>query len=74
MRILMKEGAEPVAVNRPAAIPAHWQEKVKKDIERDIRLGVLERVPANTPVTWCSRMHVSQRRTVILGVWSISSR
>ena len=62
MRILMKEGAEPVAVHRPAAIPAHWQEKVRKDIERDIRLGVLERVPANTPVTWCSRMHVVAKK------------
>ncbi len=62
MRILMKDGAEPVAVHRPAAIPAHWQEKVKADIERDIKLGVLERVPANTPVTLCSRMHVVAKK------------
>ena len=31
---------------------------MKEDIERGIRLGVLERVPLNTPVTWCSRMHI----------------
>ena len=62
MRIHIKEGAVPVAVHRPAAIPAHWQQKVKDDIERDIRLGVLERVPANTPVTWCSRMHVVSKK------------
>ena len=35
---------------------------VKADIERDIKLGVLERVPANTPVTWCSRMHVVAKK------------
>ena len=63
MRIVMKEGAVPVAVHRPATIPAHWLEDVKADIERDIRLGVLERVPSNTPVTWCSRMHVVSKKS-----------
>ena len=28
MRILMKEGATPVAIHKPAAIPAHWQAEV----------------------------------------------
>ena len=51
LRIHMKEGVEPVAVHRPATIPAHWQDQVRSDIERDIRLGVLERAPTNTPVT-----------------------
>ena len=62
MRIHIKEGAVPVAVHRPAAIPAHWQQKVKEDIERDIRLGGLDRVPENTPMTWCSRMHVVSKK------------
>merc|ERR1712239_16836 len=53
---------DPVAVHRPATIPAHWQDKVQEDIERDIRLGVLERVPLNTPVTWCSRMHIVAKK------------
>ena len=63
MRLLLKEGAEPVAVHKPATIPAHWQEAVRADIERDIKLGVLERVPQNTPVTWCSRMHVVAKKS-----------
>ena len=62
MRILMMDGAEPVAVHQPASILAHWQEKVKKDIEWDMRLWVLEWVPANTPVTRCSRMHVVAKK------------
>ena len=47
-------------------------EKVKADLERDVALGVIEGVPLNTPVTWCSRMHMvgkkdgSCRRTVDL--------
>ena len=38
MRIFLREDAVPVAVHRPATIPAHWQEKVREDIEWDIRL------------------------------------
>ena len=41
LRIFLKEGAEPVAVHRPAVIPAHWVAQVKEEIERDIALGVL---------------------------------
>ena len=63
MRLLLKEDAQPVAIHKPATIPAHWQEQVRSEIERDIKLGVLERVPHNTPVTWCSRMHVVAKKT-----------
>ena len=63
MRIFLKEDEVPVAVHRPYPILAHWQEKVKEDIERDIRLGVLERVPLNTPVTWCSHMHIVVKKS-----------
>ena len=64
--------ARPTAVHKPAAVPIHWQEQVHHDLERDVKLGVLEKVPPNTPVTWCSRMVVtaksdgSPRRTVDL--------
>ena len=62
--------AKPVAVHRPALVPLHWQDAVKKGLDRDIQLGVLERVPVNTPARWQSRMVVvakhdgSPRRTV----------
>ena len=60
----------PVAVHRPAVVPIHWREAVEQGLQRDIRLGVIEEVPLNTPVTWQSRMHItakhdgSPRRTV----------
>ena len=62
LKIYMREGVEAVVVHRPATIPAHWQDKVREDNERDIWLGVLERVPHNTPVTWYSRMHVVAKK------------
>ena len=64
--------AKPVAAHRPAMVPIHWQDQVYRDLERDVNLGVLERVGPNTPVTWCSRMVVTSksdgtpRRTVDL--------
>ena len=64
--------SRPVATHKPAMVPIHFQEKVHADLERDVRLGVLEKVVPNTPVTWCSRMVVmaksdgSPRRTVDL--------
>ena len=67
-----KLDAKPVAVHTPVAIPLHWEEKVYKDLMRDVALGVIEPVPINTPVTWCSRMVVvpkhsgEPRRTVDL--------
>ena len=58
LRLILKDGAEPKAIHKPATVPAHWEEQVRRDLEQDIALGVLERVPSNTPTIWCSRMHV----------------
>ena len=66
------ENATSYVCHTPAAVPAHWEEKVKSDLDRDVDLGVLEKVPPNTPVTWCHRMVLTRkhngdpRRTVNL--------
>jgi hypothetical protein len=70
LRLHVDPSAKPVAVHRPSAVPLHWQEPVLSGLKRDERLGVIERVPLNTPVEWQSRMHItakhdgSPRRTV----------
>lgn len=64
--------ATPRVCHTPATVPLHWQEKVKSDLERDVALGVIEKVPYGEPVTWCHRMVVTRkhdgtpRRTVDL--------
>lgn len=56
----------------PIPVPHHWKKKVKSDIVRDVRLGIIEPVPQGTPTEWCSSMVVaakkdgSLRRTVDL--------
>ena len=37
-------------------MPVHWENTVKEHLDRDVRLGVLEKVPVGTPDTWCHRM------------------
>ena len=72
LKLYIDPEARPVAVHKPAVVPIHWQDKVFADLERDVALGVLEKVEPNTPVTWCSRMVVTAkadgtpRRTVDL--------
>ena len=72
LQLFLNPDARPVAVHKPAVVPIHWQDKVYADLERDVALGVLEKVGPNTPVTWCSRMVVTSkadgtpRRTVDL--------
>merc|ERR1712082_539680 len=52
----MKPDAKPYAVYPPATVAAHWAKKVKEDIDRDVRLGLLEKVEPKCTVgidDWC---------------------
>ena len=72
LKLFINPDAKPVAVHKPAVVPIHWKDQVLAGLERDVALGVLEKVGPNTPVTWCSRMVVTAkadgtpRRTVDL--------
>ena len=46
---------KPSAVHTPAPIPLHWREAVKRQLDEDVRLGVIEKVEPNTATTWCHR-------------------
>ena len=61
LRLFADEEATPVAFHSPAAVPVHWNEQVKAGLDRDVRLGVIERVAVNDPVTWCSRMVITPK-------------
>ena len=70
MRLMIDPNATPTAHHSPIPVPLHWQDAVKADLDRDVRLGVLEPVPIGEPVTWCHRMVIcakqngSPRRTI----------
>ena len=56
MTIQFKEGMEPKAAFTPAKVPLHYRDEVKKGLDDDEALGIIERVPEGTPTKWCSRM------------------
>ena len=62
VRVSFKQGAQPHAVHTPIKVPLHWEKQVQADLERDVRLGIIERVPPGTPTTWCSRMIVTPKK------------
>ena len=72
LKIDIDPNSTPVAVHTPIPVPVHWKEKVKDQLDRDVKLGVIEPVPWGEPTTWCSRMITvakkdgSPRRTVDL--------
>jgi hypothetical protein len=54
LQLFVDKTAIPVAVRQPGTIPLHLQKEVKEELDRDIRIGVIEQVPVNTQDLWCS--------------------
>ena len=79
LRIFIENDVKPHVVHTPSPIPVHFRKEVKEDLDRDVRLGVIEKVPPNTPTTWCSRLVIatkangSPRRTVDLQALNAAS-
>ena len=70
--IHFRPDSKPKAFHCPIPVPHHWKEQVKANLDRDVRLGIIEPVPPGTPTVWCSKMVVvpkkdgTPRRTVDL--------
>ena len=47
-------GAKPFFACRPRKNPLHWKERVKKEVQKLIRQGVIERISANKAAQWIS--------------------
>ena len=58
MPIITDKDAKPVAFHTPVKVQLNWSDQAKKDLDRDVSLGIIEPVPINTPTTWCARMVV----------------
>ena len=72
LEIHLRPDAVPKQVHTPATIPVHFREAVKRDLDRDVVMGVIEKVGVNDSFEWCSRMVITRkhngepRRTVDL--------
>ena len=76
MKIHTKPDAIPYCCKKPTVVPLNFRAQLKVDIEADVEKGILERVLAGEPDTWCSRMvnhekkNGKARRTVDLSYLS----
>ena len=52
-----------MACHKTGNIPLHFVDQVKVDLDRDIRLGIIRKVPVNTPVDlFLSRMYIAMKK------------
>lgn len=40
----------------PRGVPKHWEAEVKAQLDKDMKMGVIEPVPAGKDKDWCARM------------------
>ena len=62
VHLFVDPAVKPVAMNKAAIIPIHLKARVKADLDRDVRLGILEKVDINSPVKWLSCMLVTMKK------------
>ena len=62
MKLMVDPNAIPVAHHKAIPVPIHFKDKVKEDLDRDVRLDVIEPVPTGTPTTWCHKMVVCAKQ------------
>ena len=63
LKLFVDPDVKPFAILKAAIIPIHLKAKVKADLDRDVRLGILEKFNINSPVKWLSRMLVTIKKT-----------
>ena len=70
LKFHLKPDATFDVAHTPCSVPLHWQEELKEELDKDVSLGVIERVLYGEPSRCCHRMVVrakpngSLRRTV----------
>ena len=60
--IHLERDAKPVAYHTPLTVPKHWETEVKKQLDEDVKRGVIKPVAAGEATEWCSRMVVTSKK------------
>ena len=55
VKITIHKDANPV-FEKGGTVPVHLEADVKAGLDRDVSLGIIEKLPVNTPTEWCARM------------------
>ena len=49
--LVFKDRVEPHTIYTPVSVPHHWKHGVNEGLDQDVRLGIIEPVPAGTLTT-----------------------
>lgn len=64
LRLHLDKSMKPVVCHKAGNVLVHFQAEVKAGLDRDVRIGVLRKVPVNNPVkSFCSRMCIATKKT-----------
>jgi hypothetical protein len=61
LKLALKPGATPTCHTIPHRVPLHWKVQIEEGLKRDIKMGIIEELPANTPAKWCHKMVVTSK-------------
>ena len=59
LTLQIERDMEPTAHYTPGTLPARWKYKAREDLDRDEKLGIIEKVPEEIPTTWLYRLVVT---------------
>merc|ERR1712237_25966 len=54
MDVELNNTSKPFFARKPKKHPLHWAQKVKKEVKKLVKAGVIERVPPNEAAAWIS--------------------
>ena len=61
VKFAIKPDADLICHTKPFEVPLHWKKPVKDAMERDVRLGIIEKLPPNSLAVCCHRMVVTSK-------------
>ena len=62
LKLFVDPSVKPVAIHMATIIPIHLEACVKAYLDRDVLLGILEKVDVNSSVKWLSHMIVTMNK------------
>ena len=57
-----KKGSTSKAKHDPITVPYHYKKKVKKNLQENVKRGIVTPVPIGTPTNWCSTMVIITKK------------
>ena len=62
LELFADPSVKPVSIHMAAIIPFHFEARVKAYLDRDVCLGILEKIVVNSSVKWLSHMIVTMKK------------